>query len=74
MLEKFITEFLNNEKKYMRCIIAFIFALLTVQYGIISAIFIYLVSFIGYINGFPIIYEKIKNIYNEIRQKKSEEE
>ncbi|MGL5123827.1 MAG: DUF2273 domain-containing protein [Fusobacteriaceae bacterium] len=65
MLEEFITNFLINKKKYLRCIIAFICALLLVQYGVIKTIFIIVVSFIGYLSGSSNFIKIFKKFYKD---------
>lgn len=66
MLEDFINDFLINRKRYFRCIVAFIFAVLFVQYGFIKTIFIFIVSFIGYISGAPDLVKSLKKIYKNL--------
>lgn len=65
MLEEFIRDFLENRKRYFRCIIAFIFALIFVQYGFVKMIFILLISFIGYISGAPNLMATLKKLYSD---------
>ncbi|MGL4980616.1 MAG: DUF2273 domain-containing protein [Fusobacteriaceae bacterium] len=65
MLEEFITDFLENRKRYFRCIIAFILALIFVEYGFVKMIFILLVSFLGYVSGAPNFVGTLKKLYNE---------
>ncbi|MGL4688382.1 MAG: DUF2273 domain-containing protein [Fusobacteriaceae bacterium] len=65
MLEEFITNFLMNKKKYLRCIIAFIGALLFVQYGFIKTIFIFAVAFIGYLSGSQNFVKTLKKLYKD---------
>ncbi len=62
MLEEFIANFLANRKRYIRCIIGFIFALLLVQYGFMKTLFIFIVAFIGYISGAPNFGKTIKKL------------
>ncbi len=65
MLEEFITNFLINRKRYLRCLIAFIGALLFVEYGFIKTIFIFCVSFIGYLSGGPNFIKILKKLYKD---------
>ena len=66
MLEDFIVDFLKNRKRYFRCIVTFIFARVLVEYGFIKTVFIFLVSFIGYISGAPNLKENLKKIYKDM--------
>ncbi|MGL6064053.1 MAG: DUF2273 domain-containing protein [Fusobacteriaceae bacterium] len=54
-----------NKTKYLRCIIAFVGALLLVQYGFIKTIFIFAVAFIGYLSGSPNFIKTLKRIYKD---------
>jgi len=65
MLEEFIKDFLENRKRYFRCIVAFIFALIFVQYGFVKMVFILFVSFLGYISGAPNLMATLKKLYND---------
>lgn len=69
MLDEFLNDFLYNRKRYFRCIIAFILALLVVQYGFVKTVFIALVSFIGYISGTPDIKNILKRLYSDIEKR-----
>lgn len=65
MLEEFIVNFLKNRKRYFRCFVAFIFSLLLVQYGLVKTLFIFIISFFGYISGAPNLKESLKRIYKD---------
>ncbi len=60
MLEDFIVSFIENRKKILGAVIGFIIALLLVTYGVISTIFILIVTYIGYKLGDNTIIKKIK--------------
>lgn len=60
MLEDFIVSFIENRKKIFGAVIGFIIALLLVTYGVISTIFILIVTYIGYKLGDNTIIKKIK--------------
>lgn len=66
MLEDFIINFLKNRKRYLRCFIAFIFSLLLVEYGFVKTVFIFIVSFLGYVSGTPNLKETLKKIYKDL--------
>ena len=48
MLEDMIVSLIENRKKYFGAVIGFITAVLLVEYGIISTIFILAVTYLGY--------------------------
>ena len=60
MLEDMIVSLIENRKKYFGTIIGFITAVLLVEYGIISTIFILAVTYLGYRIGDSKVLKKIK--------------
>lgn len=53
MIEELIAIFFQKRKRYLRCLIGFISALLIVKYGFLKAFFILIIAFVGYISGVP---------------------
>lgn len=66
MLEDFIMEFLKNRKRYFRCAMAFIFSLLLVEYGVVKTLFIFIISFFGYVSGAPDLKKSLKKLYKDM--------
>ena len=60
MLEEMIVSLIENRKKYFGAVIGFITAVLLVEYGIISTIFILAVTYLGYRTGDSKVLKKIK--------------
>ncbi|MCF2625442.1 DUF2273 domain-containing protein [Fusobacterium perfoetens] len=60
MLEDMIVSFIENRKKIFGAVAGFIIAVLLVEYGLISTIFILLVTYLGYRIGDSTVIKKIK--------------
>nr|WP_307774760.1 DUF2273 domain-containing protein [uncultured Cetobacterium sp.] len=68
MLEKIIENFILNFKKYLYAIIGLILGVLIVDYGIVKAAFIILLSVIGYKLGDREFQDKLKKqILNRLK-------
>lgn len=73
MLDEIIASLIINRKKYMYGLIAFILALLLVTIGVISTIFVAVVTIIGYNLGDSIFLKKAKKIKNILSEKLNED-
>ena len=60
MLEEMIVSFIENRKKIYGAVIGFITAILLVEYGVLSTIFILFVTYLGYRIGDNKVLKKIK--------------
>lgn len=61
MLEELIERFIFNFKRYLGCLIAFVIAILLLEYGFFKTVFVVAVSFIGFKLGDEKIAKKVKN-------------
>lgn len=67
-LEKIIENFILNFKKYLYAIIGLISGVLLIEYGILKAIFILVLGFVGYKIGDTEFQNKIKKqILNRLK-------
>ncbi|WP_294704314.1 DUF2273 domain-containing protein [uncultured Fusobacterium sp.] len=73
MLEEILENLIYNRKRYLYALIGFILSLLLVTVGILSTIFIIVVTFVGYCLGSPIFVKKIKKIKNILTEKLNED-
>ena len=73
MLEEILENLIYNRKRYLYALIGFILSLLLVTVGILSTIFIIVVTFVGYCLGSPIFVKKIKKIKNILIEKLNED-
>ena len=60
MLEDMIVSFIENRKKIFGAIVGFVTAILLIEYGILSTIFIFLVTYCGYRMGDSTVIKKMK--------------
>lgn len=60
MLEDMIVSFIEKRKKIMGAVIGFVTAVLLVEYGVLSTIFILLVTYFGYRMGDSSLIKKMK--------------
>lgn len=60
MLEEMIVSFIEKRKKIFGAVIGFVVAILLVEYGVLSTIFILLVTYIGYKMGDSTIIKRMK--------------
>lgn len=60
MLEDMIVSFIENRKKIFGAVMGFIIAVLLVEYGVVSTIFILLVTYLGYRIGDNTVLKRIK--------------
>ena len=65
MLEEFILDLLHNRKRYFRCLVAFIGAILLVEYGFVKTLFIFIIAFFGYLSGAPELVKTLKRLYKD---------
>lgn len=60
MLEEMIVSLIENRKKIFGAVIGFITAVLLVEYGVVSTIFILLVTYMGYRIGDSTVIKRMK--------------
>lgn len=60
MLEDMIVSFIEKRKKIMGAVIGFVTAVLLVEYGVLSTIFILLMTYFGYRMGDSSLIKKMK--------------
>lgn len=60
MLEEMIVSFIEKRKKIFGAVIGFVVAILLVEYGVLSTIFILFVTYIGYKMGDSTIIKRMK--------------
>lgn len=60
MLEEMIVSLIEKRKKILGAVIGFVTAVLLVEYGIVSTIFIFLVTYLGYKIGDSNLTKKMK--------------
>ncbi|MGL4392551.1 MAG: DUF2273 domain-containing protein [Fusobacteriaceae bacterium] len=69
MLEKLLEIFVSNRKKYLRCLIAFVLALLLFTLGFWKTFFIFVISFLGYLSGSEEFIRRLKDFINSINRR-----
>ena len=68
MLEEMIVSLIEKRKKIMGAVIGFVTAILLVEYGIVSTIFILFVTYLGYkIGGSDLIKKMKKKIIERLQ-------
>lgn len=62
MLEEIIANLIYNRKRYLYSFLAFVFAVLLVTVGLFKALFVVMVTIVGYYLGSPDLNKKFKKI------------
>lgn len=62
MIENIVESFILNAKKYIFALVGFIIGILFIEYGFLKAVFIIILSFIGYNLGNKTFIMKIKQL------------